>query len=71
MNTTWFERGIEHERRESVRELLEERFGSLPLAAQERLQALNIDQLKLLRKAVLRANSLQELGLESEFDKNE
>jgi len=63
MNTTWFEKGIEKERRETVRELLEDRFGTLPPRAEERLQALSMEELKSLRKGLLRAASLQELGL--------
>ena len=68
MNTTWFEKGIEKgiekERRETVREQLEDRFGALPPLAQERLQALSTEELKSLRKALLHAASLKELGLE-------
>jgi hypothetical protein len=64
MNTTWFEKGIEKERRETIRELLEERFGALPAQAQERLQTLSMEQLKSLRKLLLHAASLRELGLE-------
>jgi hypothetical protein len=30
MNMTWYEKGIEKERREFFRELLEEQFGPLP-----------------------------------------
>jgi hypothetical protein len=64
MNTTWFEKGIEQERRESVRELVEERFGRLSPPVEQRLQQLTMEQLKSLRKAVVRAGSLRELGLE-------
>jgi hypothetical protein len=68
MNTTWFEKGIEKGiekgRRETIRELLEDRFGALPPQAEQRLQALSTEELKSLRKALLHAASLKELGLE-------
>jgi hypothetical protein len=76
MNTTWYEKGLEKGRQEGrqegreearrvvLREQLEEKFGPLPVAVQERLQQLPADRLAGLTKAVLRAQSLRELGLE-------
>jgi hypothetical protein len=76
MNTTWFEKGIqrgieqgieqgiEKGRRETLREQLEEKFSRLPLSVVERLQQLPSERLMQLSRAVLRAQSLSELGLE-------
>src|SRR5947208_2996285 len=69
--TVWYEKGreegreegLETGRRELVRGLLEERFNPLPASALERLERLPAEQLTALGKAVLRAQSLQELGL--------
>jgi hypothetical protein len=63
MNTTWFEKGIEKERRDSLREVLEARFGALAPAVLTRLEQLPAEQLQPLRKAAVLANSLAELGL--------
>lgn len=68
MNTTWFEKGLERGREEASRAifrgLVEEKFGPLSPQAQERLRQLAADRLPALTKAVLRAQSLRELGLE-------
>jgi hypothetical protein len=72
MNTTWFEKGLQQGReegREEVRravlhDLVEEKFGPLSPEVQERLRQLPPDRLAGLTKAVLRAQSLRELGLE-------
>jgi hypothetical protein len=64
MNTTWYEKGEEEGRRAVLRELVEEKFGPVSPAVQERLQRLAADRLVPLTKAVLRAESLRELGLE-------
>jgi hypothetical protein len=64
MNTTWYEKGRDTERRELLREQLEERFGPLPAPALERLQHLPAERLKALIRAVLHAQSLRDLGLE-------
>ena len=76
MNTTWYEKGLEkgleqglekgreQERRAVLRDLVEEKFGPLSPQVQERLQQLAADRLVGLAKAVLRAQSLRELGLE-------
>ena len=64
MNTTWYEKGLEKGRREILHDLLEEKFGPLASQVQERLQQLAADRLVGVTKAVLRAQSLRELGLE-------
>lgn len=72
MNTTCYEKGLEkglekgreEERRAVLRELLEEKFGRLSLQVQKRLDELPSGRLVGLSKAVLRAESLRELGLE-------
>jgi len=68
MNTTWFEKGTQKGREEGRRAVLgdqvEEKFGRLSPEQQERLQQLPADRLIALTKAVLRAESLRELGLE-------
>jgi transcription termination factor NusB len=47
-----------------LRVLLEERFGTLPASAQQRLGEWPADRLATVEKAVLRAQSLREIGLE-------
>jgi hypothetical protein len=64
MNTTWFEKGIEKGKRETVGELLEDAFGPLSAKVQERLQQLSLEELRQLSKSIRRAASLRELGLE-------
>ncbi|HXG10230.1 MAG TPA: DUF4351 domain-containing protein [Gemmataceae bacterium] len=68
MNITWYERGVEKGvekgQRELLREQLEERFGPLSLSVVDRLEQLPADRLKALGRAMLRAQSLRELGLE-------
>ena len=63
MNKTWYEKGIEKERRASLRELLEERFGPLSPEVLTRLDLLPFESLMPLRQAVYEAQSLSELGL--------
>jgi hypothetical protein len=69
MNVTPYEKGIEKgiekERRDSLRELLEERFGPLSPAVLARVEQLAVERLQPLRRAVVKANSLAELGLEN------
>ena len=65
MNTTWFEKGIEKERRDTLQELLEERFGPLSPEVLSKLQQLPVERLRPLQKAVPKAKSLDELPLES------
>lgn len=64
MNTTWYEKGLEKGRRETLRELLEARFGPLAAPVLERLQQVPAEQLTRLTRALLQAQSLHELGLE-------
>jgi hypothetical protein len=64
MNLTMYERAEQDALRQVLRELLDERFGPVPLAVQERLQQFSAKQLKPLVKAVPRASSLRDLGLE-------
>lgn len=64
MNTTWYEKGMEKERREFLRVQLEEQFGPLSTEVLARLEQLPMDRLQPLRKAVLKAQSLRDLGLE-------
>jgi hypothetical protein len=47
-----------------LHDLLAEKFGTLSVQVQERLQQLAADRLAELTKAVLHAQSLRELGLE-------
>src|SRR5438876_120949 len=64
MNTTWYEKGIEKERRDSFQELLEEQFGPLSPAVLARVEQLPLDRIRTLRKAMLKAKSLADLGLQ-------
>jgi hypothetical protein len=68
MNTTWFEKGIERGREQASRQILleqlEERFGSLSADVKERLVALAAGDVARLLKALVRAQSLRDLGLE-------
>src|SRR5262249_36564312 len=54
MNVTAYEKGIEKGRRESVRELLTERFGELSAAVLQKLEQLPLERLPAL-KTILRA----------------
>jgi hypothetical protein len=68
MNVTPYEKGLakgrEEERRAILQEQVEEKFGPLSAGVQERLRQLPADRLVALTKAVLRAESLRDLGLE-------
>jgi hypothetical protein len=71
MNLTSYERGekrgletgLDKGRREVVHSQLVERFGQLPTKASKRLERMSSAELMALSKALLRANSLKELGL--------
>jgi hypothetical protein len=67
MRTTWFEqgeaKGLERGQRAILALQLEERFGPLQPQVRERLEALSTDQITDLARRLLRAKSLQELGL--------
>jgi hypothetical protein len=77
VNTTWYEKGVEKgrhegiekgvekERRDSLRELLEERFGPLAQGVLARLEELPVEHLQPLRRAALKAQSLDELDLQA------
>jgi hypothetical protein len=66
--TTWFEQGVEKGldtgQRELIRDQLEARFGELSDPVKRRLAEWPGDRLKELGRALLRAASLRELGLE-------
>ena len=64
MNKTWFEMGEEEGRRKVLRQLLQERFGPLPPVAQQRLTEWPAERLEPLVTAVIKAQSLKEMGLE-------
>ncbi|HUY33480.1 MAG TPA: DUF4351 domain-containing protein [Pirellulales bacterium] len=70
MRATWFDQGVakgrEEGRRESLRELLEQRFGPLSKPIRQRLQSLPTERLETLFKQGLRAKSLGDLGLEGD-----
>ena len=56
--------GLEQGRRTTLQKLLEARFGRLSPGAQGRLASLSPERLEALTAALLKAQSLQELGLE-------
>ena len=72
MNQTTYEKGFEKGFKIGeikghlavVSEYLEERFGPIPAAINERLNQMSLQELIDLGKAVVRAKSLAELGLE-------
>jgi hypothetical protein len=64
MGTTWTERGEERGQRRLLQVQLEERFGPLAQQARERLAAWPVEKLQDLGRALMRAQSLRELGLE-------
>lgn len=64
MNRTTFERGQEQGRREAIREILEDRFGSVPPSVIQKLDTMTLKELVPLCKAVLHAQSLSELGFD-------
>jgi hypothetical protein len=72
INTTWHDKGLqqglekgrEGERRAMLRDLLEDKYGALSDQVQQRLQQCTADQLLQLKKSLIRAQSLRELGLE-------
>jgi hypothetical protein len=58
------QQGLQQGRRTTLQKQLEARFGPLGLGAQQRLDGLSAEQLEGLTLALLKARSLQELGLE-------
>lgn len=67
MNKTVYEqgeeKGMEKERRNLVKELLEERFGPLSEEIHQQLEEMSMEELRLLAMKIVKANSLEELGL--------
>ncbi len=61
--TTW-EKGLAQGMRQAVRVQLEEKFGALSPSVLQHLDAWPAERLEELLRAVLKASSLQELGLE-------
>ena len=68
MRTTWFEegeaKGLVRGQRKVLTLQLEELFGPLNAQVRERLESLPAEQLDELTYSILKAKSLQELGLE-------
>ncbi len=62
MNKTSYEKGVEQGRRELMRELLEERFGSLDPEVLARLEQMPAEQVQLLHRAAVTAQSLRNWG---------
>ena len=60
---TTYERGRIEERRRTAFRLLEAKFGPLPAAANQRVEALSPDQLDQLLLDLLTSPSLKDLGL--------
>jgi flagellar biosynthesis/type III secretory pathway protein FliH len=71
VRATWFEKGeakgeakgLEQGQRKMLEILLEQQFGALSPRVQEKLQSLSAERLEELARALLRAKSLEELGL--------
>ena len=63
MAVTTFEKGVQRGWRSALQKMLETRFGPMSPSAQERLESLGPEQLEALALALLKAKSLQELGL--------
>jgi hypothetical protein len=65
---TTFEKGVQaglqQGRRMTLQKVLEARFGPLSPGAQQRLESLSPERLDALTLELLKAQSLQELGLE-------
>jgi hypothetical protein len=61
---TTYERGILHGQRQLALLQLETKFGPLPSEIKQRLESLSSDQLRQLSMDLLKAQSLQELGLQ-------
>jgi hypothetical protein len=62
--STWSEQAAIRAQRQFVLVLLEERFGLLSAQARERLESWPAEQLVELARALLNAQTLQQLGLE-------
>ena len=64
MAMTTFERGLQQGQRTTLERQLEARFGPLSPGAEQRLESLSPERLEALALDLLKARSLQELGLE-------
>ena len=64
MTLTFYERGVIQGQLKSAVLLLEDRFSPLPPAVKKRVEAMSADQLRELLLALLRAQTLKDLGLE-------
>jgi hypothetical protein len=64
MVTTWYDEGVQEGQRRLIRALLQDRFEANSLGAYARVDSLPAEQLEELAKAIGKAKSLQELGLE-------
>jgi hypothetical protein len=64
MPMTSFEKGLQQGQRTTLQKLLEARFGALSPNVRERLDSLSPERLEALTLELLKARSLQELGLE-------
>jgi hypothetical protein len=64
MAVTTFEKGLQQGQRTMLQKLLEARFGPLTASARERLDNLGPERIEALALELLKAQSLQELGLE-------
>jgi Domain of unknown function (DUF4351) len=64
MAMTTFEKGLQQGQRTMLQKQLEARFGVLSPSARGRLDSLGPERLEALALALLKAQSLQELGLE-------
>jgi hypothetical protein len=68
MAVTTFEKGLQtglqQGRRSTLQEQLEARFGPLSPRAQQRFDSLSPERLQALTRELLKAQTLQELGLE-------
>src|SRR5205807_732618 len=64
MAMTTFEKGLQQGQRTTLQKQLKARFGPLSPSTQQRLDSLSPEQLEALALALLKARSLQELGLE-------
>jgi flagellar biosynthesis/type III secretory pathway protein FliH len=58
------QQGMQQGQRTVLQKQLEARFGPLGPSAQQRLESLNPERLEALTLALLKAQSLQDLGLE-------
>lgn len=65
MNTTWYEKGVEKGRRDILRKQLTRKFGPLSANLLARLDQMTSSELEALSEALLTADSLADLGLET------